>query len=95
MEFRKKFNKVFLTLGTVAMGVSSLPVLFDLWTSKDASNYDTPQIMLFCAVIFGLASFIHNGYVVYLETGDKRTMRSQYPNFIGMVLTVVSILLFR
>lgn len=88
----EKINKVTVKVASVLMGVAGIPQVLDIWRTKDSTGINPTFIGM---IVLGLAGFILNGYVVYKETGDKRTMRSQYPNFLIMLVLFISITIFK
>lgn len=88
----RKLNPLLLPLGTVVMGLSALPQVITLYKTKNSSGINP---LFIGAVIFSLLTFINNGHVVYLNTGDKSTRRSQYPNLIGMLMVFVMLFIYR
>lgn len=88
----RRINKVTVRLASILMGVAGIPQIIDIWNIKDSTGMNPVFIGM---IVAGLAGFILNGYVVFQETGDKRTMRSQYPNFLVMLVLLISILKFK
>lgn len=91
-KLARKVNPFLLPVGSVVMGLSATPQIKTLYQLKDSEGINP---LFIGAVIFGLLSFIINGHVIALDTGDKSARRSQYPNLIGMIIVFVMIFYYR
>lgn len=87
-----KINKYTVKAGGVVMGLSYIPQIFKILTTKSVEGISLAFLLM---VSIAVATFALDGYVIYKETGESKTMIAQLLNFIPAVITVILILFYR
>ena len=88
----RKINEKTIALGGVIMMLSYFPQMFTILKNRSSQGIN---LLFLGMVTMALATFTFNGYVVYLETNDKKTLISQLANLIPAIITCILIVIFR
>lgn len=92
IEKLKEINKKLLSIGSILMMLSYFPQMITILTSKSSQGISLAFIGM---VTLALATFTFNGYVIYKEHGEKKTLYSQLANLIPALITCGLILIYR
>lgn len=87
-----KINNITVRLGGVVMGLSYIPQIFKILATKNVEGISLAFLLM---VLIAVAAFAFDGYVIYKNTGEKKTMVAQLLNFVPAVVTVILILVYR
>lgn len=85
-------NKVSIKVGSLIMALSYFPQMATILKNKSSQGI---SFLFIAMVTLALATFTLNGYVIYLENGDKKTLYSQLANLIPALITCLLIIIFR
>ena len=88
----KKVNAVTIKIGGVIMGLSYIPQIYKIISTKDVSGI---SLLFLIMVTLAVMTFTLDGYIIYTETGEKKTMVAQILNLIPALITVLLILIYK
>lgn len=88
----EKINRQTIKLGGLIMGLSYIPQIFKILSTK---NVEGISLAFLAMVTIAVATFTLDGYVVYKDTGEKKTMVAQLLNLFPAIVTVILILIYK
>ena len=88
----KRINTVTIKVCGIIMGLSYIPQIHKILTTKDVSGISLAFLVM---VTIAVMTFTLDGYVIFQETGEKKTMVAQLLNLVPALITVILILIYR
>ena len=88
----QKLNKFTIKIAGFIMALSYIPQIWQMWSTGSS---DGISLAFMAMVTAALAMFLLDAYVIYRETGEKKTFVAQLMNFIPAVVATISILVLR
>ena len=92
IEELKKVNNITVKAGGIIMGLSYIPQIFKILSTK---NVEGISLAFLAMVTIAVATFALDGYIIYKETREPKTLIAQLLNFIPALITVILILIYR